>query len=232
MSQRSETIFTSVRFGNVIGSRGSVVPTFAQQIERGGPVTVTHPDMHRFFMSIPEAVSLVLEAAALGRLNEVFMLEMGDEVSILELARRMIRLRGMRVGQDIDIAFTGIRPGEKLREQLAYAQEELKETSHSKIYQLRCPNSTVDSERLLMAISMLMRSPEGNEREHIARDGLFRIASGDIEGFLSQRDTPAMTQDLASTDARWRELEGEWGLSTVPTAPDAPERFAPVYPGL
>lgn len=231
MSQRSDTIFTSVRFGNVIGSRGSVVPTFAQQIERGGPLTVTHPDMHRFFMSIPEAVSLVLEAATLGQLNEIFMLEMGEEVSILELARRMIRLRGMRVGRDIEITFTGIRPGEKLREQLAYAQEELKETSHSKIYQLRCQDSTVDSGRLLMAILMLMNSSDGNGQEHAVRDGLFRIASGDVEGFLSQIDTTAMTQEPVSTYTTWREVEGEWGASAVPTASDVPGRVASLYPG-
>jgi FlaA1/EpsC-like NDP-sugar epimerase len=199
LSQRSDTVFTSVRFGNIFGSRGSVVPTFARQIEMGGPVTVTHPDMRRFFMSIPEAVSLVLQAATLGQRNEVFMLEMGDQVSILELAHRMIRLRGLRVGQDIAIAFTGIRPGEKLQEQLAYAQERQKDTSHPKIYQLESAGDSVDPDKLLTAISVLMGDLDGIDGEQRARDSLFRIAYGDIQDFLSQSGVPDPTGESAST---------------------------------
>jgi FlaA1/EpsC-like NDP-sugar epimerase len=218
LSQQSDTIFTSVRFGNIFGSRGSVVPTFTRQIEMGGPVTVTHPDMCRFFMSIPEAVSLVLQAAALGELNEVFMLEMGDQVSILELARRMIRLRGLRVGQDIEIAFTGVRPGEKLREQLAYGQERRKDTSHPKIYQLESADDIADPDELLKAISVLMENLDGAKWEQRARDGLFRIAYGDIQDFLSQSDVLDPNGESASAPRTHTEGAEAWKPTLTGTA--------------
>jgi FlaA1/EpsC-like NDP-sugar epimerase len=126
--------YLAVRFGNVLGSRGSVVLTFKQQIASGGPVTITHPEMRRFFMTIPEAVQLVLQAAVLGQGGEVFMLDMGEPVKIVDLARDMIELSGLEVGGDIEIVTTGIRPGEKLYEELFVPGEVYQPTMHEKIF--------------------------------------------------------------------------------------------------
>jgi FlaA1/EpsC-like NDP-sugar epimerase len=133
----NKTVFAAVRFGNVIGSRGSVVPLFWQQIDRGGPVTVTHREMTRFFMSIPEAASLIVQAAVYATRSDIFMLDMGDEVKISDLAARMIRLRGLRVGEDIQIVYTGVRPGEKLHEELSLVEEQRCKTPHPRIYRLQ-----------------------------------------------------------------------------------------------
>jgi FlaA1/EpsC-like NDP-sugar epimerase len=133
-SERTE--FVSVRFGNVMGSRGSVLPIFMRQIETGGPVTVMDPRMMRYFISIPEAVSLVIQAGSFGGSGNIYMLDMGEEVNILELANRIIRLRGLRPGQDIDVVFTGSRPGEKLREELVADFEEMTATDHPKVRRL------------------------------------------------------------------------------------------------
>ncbi len=128
-----ETKIAVVRFGNVIGSRGSVVPKFQEQIKRGGPVTVTDPRMKRFFMSIPEAVSLVLQAGAYTKGRDLFVLDMGDQISIEELAKTLITLSGFVPGQDIEIVYTGIRPGEKLYEELFYPYEKIEDTPHRKV---------------------------------------------------------------------------------------------------
>ncbi len=137
LAKRSRTKFVTVRFGNVIGSEGSAVPIFQKQIAAGGPVTVTHPEVRRYFMTIPEASQLVLQAGAMGKGGEIFVLNMGEPVLIRELAEQLIRLSGLEPGEDIDIVYTGLRPGEKLFEELRLDEESVAPTPHSKITVLR-----------------------------------------------------------------------------------------------
>jgi FlaA1/EpsC-like NDP-sugar epimerase len=155
------TRFISVRFGNVLGSSGSVIPLFRRQIERGGPVTVTHPDMERYFMTIPEAVQLIIQAGAIGESGDVFVLDMGKPVRIVDLANNMIRLSGKEPGRDISIEFIGVRPGEKLREDLWSEDEESVPTVHPKILRAACP--PVDPAWLDAELADLARLVEAGE---------------------------------------------------------------------
>ncbi len=142
-AHRTGKAFSVVRFGNVLGSRGSVVPLFKRQIAHGGPITITHPEMKRYFMTIPEAVYLVLQASAMGQGGEVFLLNMGQQVRILDLAEDLIRLSGLEPGKDIEIVFTGIRPGEKLSEDLWEEGTEYQKTAHPDIFRVEAEESNI-----------------------------------------------------------------------------------------
>lgn len=166
-ADQSGRSYSVVRFGNVLGSRGSVVPQFKRQIARGGPVTVTHPDMKRYFMTIPEAVYLVLQAASIGKGGEMFILNMGQQVRILDLAEDLIRLSGLVPGRDIEIVFTGIRPGEKLSEDLWDEGHNFESTIHPDIYRLN-GQKELQGEKLWHSIDDLIQlAREGESREII-----------------------------------------------------------------
>lgn len=170
--------FVSVRFGNVLGSRGSVIPLFKEQIRRGGPITITHPDMKRYFMTIPEAAQLVLQAAAMDSNGTVYVLDMGKPIRIRDLAEDLIRLSGLEPYEDIDIVYTGLRPGEKLFEEILTAEEGTRATAHSKIFFAGQDEIGEDFHRLL---GQVLKAATLNDR-----DGIFRALKQLVPAFRSE----------------------------------------------
>jgi FlaA1/EpsC-like NDP-sugar epimerase len=197
LSRAGGTQFVTVRFGNVLGSSGSVVPIFRDQIARGGPVTVTHPDMMRYFMTIPEASQLVLQAGAMGAGGEIYVLNMGDPVRIAELARDMITLSGYRPGLDIDIVYTGPRPGEKLIEELAFEGEDISPTRHAKIGIWK--NRSEDFDRIRMLIDRLISLADVDNPTAIKSQLRELVAEYHDEVFEESPKTDQPRDDSAAT---------------------------------
>jgi FlaA1/EpsC-like NDP-sugar epimerase len=190
-AQQSGQPYEVVRFGNVLGSRGSVVPTFKRQIAEGGPVTVTHPDICRYFMTIPEAVQLVLQAAVIGRGGEVFMLDMGQPVKIVDLAKELIRLSGHELGRTMHIAFTGLRPGEKLYEELFIPGEQYDSTQHPKLFVVTNASGIVPNHLDSMA-NALYSAALNNDAENIVA-----LLKQVVPGFKPQQRPAAQPTPLA-----------------------------------
>jgi FlaA1/EpsC-like NDP-sugar epimerase len=191
--QHSSTRFITVRFGNVLGSDGSVVPLFKAQIEAGGPVTVTHPEMIRYFMTIPEACQLILQAESMGRGGEIYVLDMGEPVRITYLAEQMIRLSGNKPGEDIEIVYTGLRPGEKLFEELFHEKEKLVGTQHEKIFLAK--HRKIEWELLDRAISNLEEACNAYDEDALLKG----IATLVPEMHRNEKELPDNVIQLSST---------------------------------
>jgi FlaA1/EpsC-like NDP-sugar epimerase len=187
LSKNSEPKFITTRFGNVLGSNGSVIPLFRNQIEKGGPVTVTHPEITRYFMTIPEACTLVLEAGAMGKGGEIFIFDMGKSIRIVDLAKRMISLSGLTIGKDIQVKFTGLRPGEKLYEELLNSKENTIPTHHPRILIAKVREYNPDD----VAVQI---------------DDLIRIASSQMEKEVVQK-MKAIVPEFISQNSVFEELD-------------------------
>lgn len=214
-SQRSSTRFCAVRFGNVLGSDGSVIPLFQRQLQRGGPLTVTHPEARRYFMTIPEAVRLVLQAGAMGRGGELFLLDMGEQVRIQDLARQLVRLAGLREGEDIDIVFTGLRPGEKLYEELHSHTEKTRITRHERI--LAWELDSIDETGLRAAVGELERVAEAGDPGEVKRH---------LHGIVPEYREPTAEELKLQPAPPLPDVELPAAATPAPApAPDAAERL-------
>jgi FlaA1/EpsC-like NDP-sugar epimerase len=211
--------FVSVRFGNVLGSQGSVVPTFTRQIREGGPVTVTHPDMRRYFMTIPEAVQLVMQAGAIGTGGELFMLDMGEPVRVFDLARDMIRLSGLQEDVDIKIEFTGIRPGEKLYEEMFFSHEVAEPTGHPKILRAKsgveqyCSDEAIDhliemarngADANALRLSLRRLVPDFHDRLSIVQGS--GTKGGRTSGSFAAAEMPATIEKKRRASGQYHQL--------------------------
>jgi FlaA1/EpsC-like NDP-sugar epimerase len=217
-AQVSRTRFVIVRFGNVLGSNGSVIPIFKEQIARGGPVTVTHPEMQRYFMTIPEAAQLVMQAGAMGQGGEVFILDMGRPVKIVDLAKDLITLSGLRPGEDIEIAFTGVRPGEKLFEELSTTSENADKTKHPKIFIGRVTAHTRDQAEV--GVDWLMAQAHAGD-DVALREALHRLVPEYRPPGTSTEDTnvPVVVGTTRSTGETRALTERRSESQTVPSGP-------------
>jgi FlaA1/EpsC-like NDP-sugar epimerase len=213
-ARHSKTKFNSVRFGNVLGSDGSVIPIFKEQIARGGPVTVTHPEATRYFMTIPEAVQLLIQAAALGTGREIFILDMGEPVRVLDLARNLITLSGLVPNRDIEITFIGLRPGEKLYEELLTAEEGISTTRHQKVFRVRANGDL--PEGFQKRLAMLKVTSESNDRPQVR--ALLREFGWQISEFAT---THTNGDDANGHDAGAPISQGN-GISVTSPAQSAP----------
>jgi FlaA1/EpsC-like NDP-sugar epimerase len=202
MSKTSKTKFVAVRFGNVLGSRGSVIPLFKKQIGQGGPITITHPDMKRYFMTIPEASQLVLQAGALAKGGEVFVLDMGEPVRIVDMATDLIQLSGLVPHKDIKIQFSGLRPGEKLFEELLTAEEGTTSTKHKKIFVANLKQ--VDEQKLYHGLTMLSNEARA--------DQVIKILMSLIPTYKSTRSQNCMPLEKKETPIQedYNERNGQW----------------------
>jgi FlaA1/EpsC-like NDP-sugar epimerase len=193
INEVSSTRYSAVRFGNVLGSRGSLIPVLEEQIRRGGPITITDPAMERFFMTVAEAVRLILTAGSLGEGGEVFVLDMGEPVRILDLAQTLIRLSGLEPDVDVPIQFTGIRPGEKLKEEILLAEEGVLATKHGKIHVAKL-GVEPDPEALERGIAALSEAARGADPDGI-RALLAEVATTYRPGPVVDEDGLLLTEE-------------------------------------